>query len=294
MSSNAWFLLVLLSLLWGGSFFFVEVALGSVGPLTVVLCRVGLAAAILIALLYARGIHLPVSWRYWQWFFVMGLLNNVVPFSLIAYGQVRIDSGTAAILNATTPLFTIVVAHVFTRDEKLNALKLVGIALGVAGVALLMGPDAVRGFDLKSLAQVAVLAAALSYACAGVYGRRLSELPNLTAATGMLSASTVLMIPMVFILEPPVAVRIDATAIAALAGLAALSTAIAYFIYFRLLAMVGATNLLLVTFLIPVSALLLGMTFLGERPSASAIAGMALIFAGLAVVDGRLFRGRRR
>ncbi len=290
MSGRDWSLLVALSVLWGGSFFFSEVALAELGPLTVVLGRVGFAALALIGLSYLSGHRLPSAWGLWGAFLVMGALNNLIPFSLIVWGQVTIDSGLAAILNATTPLFAVVLAHVLTRDERMTRGRAAGVLLGLAGVAVLVGPEALGQFGAQGLAQLAVLGAAFSYACAGIYGRRFKDLPPLVAATGMVTCSAVLTLPLALVVERPWQMDPGALTWAALLGLALLSTALAYVIYFRILAAAGATNLLLVTFLIPVSALALGVTILGERPDAAAFAGLALIFAGLAAVDGRVFR----
>jgi drug/metabolite transporter (DMT)-like permease len=264
MGPREWLLLLALALLWGGSFFFAELALMELRPLTVVLGRVGFAALALWAVLALSGRRLPASPRLWCAFLVMGALNNAIPFSLIVWAQVELDSGLAAILNATTPLFTVLLAHLVTAEERLTWNRVAGVLLGLGGVAVLIGPTALTGLGLAGLSQIAVLAAALSYACAGLYGRRFRGLPPSSAAAGMLTASTVLLLP-----------------------LALLCTALAYLLYFRILASAGATNLLLVTFLIPPGALLLGAMFLGERPEWTAYAGMALIFAGLAAVDGR-------
>ncbi len=295
MSGRDWSLLVALSVLWGGSFFFSEVALAELGPLTVVLGRVGFAALALIGLTYLTGHRLPAAWGLWGAFLVMGALNNLIPFSLIVWGQVTIDSGLAAILNATTPLFAVVLAHVLTRDERMTRGRAAGVLLGLAGVAVLVGPEALGRFDAQGLAQLAVLGAAFSYACAGIYGRRFKGLPPVVAAAGMVTCSAVLTLPLALVMERPWEMSPGAVTWAAVLGLALPSTALAYVIYFRILASAGATNLLLVTFLIPVSALALGVAVLGERPGASALAGLALIFAGLAAVDGRVgrLRGRR-
>ncbi len=294
MSARDWLLLVALSVLWGGSFFFSEVALAELGPLTVVLGRVGFAALALIGLTYLTGHRLPSAPGLWGALLVMGALNNLIPFSLIVWGQVTIDSGLAAILNATTPLFAVVLAHVLTRDERMTRGRAAGVLLGLAGVAVLVGPAALGRFGAAGLAQLAVLGAAFSYACAGIYGRRFKELPPLVAATGMVTCSAVLTLPLALVVERPWEASPGALTWAAVLGLALLSTALAYVIYFRILASAGATNLLLVTFLIPVSALALGVAVLGERPDTSALAGLALIFAGLAAVDGRLLRSRPR
>ncbi len=179
------------------------------------------------------------------------------------------------------------VAHFPTTDEKLTGPRLAGVGLGLCGVVLLIGPEALAGLSAAGLGQIAVLVAALSYAFAGVFGRRLHSLPTTVAAAGMVTASAVMMIPLALLLEQPWQLRPGPGAIAAVLGIAVLSTSLAYLIYFRILAVAGATNLLLVTFLIPVSALLLGFAFLNEQPTWSAFAGMTVIFAGLAAIDGR-------
>ena len=289
MAGRDWLLLVTLSVLWGGSFFFSEVALGELGPFTVVLGRVGIAAVALVAFVYLSGRRMPGTPGIWGAFLVMGALNNLIPFSLIVWGQVTIDSGLASILNATTPLFAVTLAHLLTRDERMTPSRALGVLLGLGGVAVLVGPGVLGALGAQGLAQVAVLGAAFSYACAGIYGRRFKDLPPAVAAAGMVTASAVMILPIALILERPWEVSPSALTGGAVLGLSLLSTALAYVIYFRILAVAGATNLLLVTFLIPVSALLLGTFVLGERPDAAAFAGMALIFAGLAAVDGRLF-----
>lgn len=285
-----WLLLVTLSLLWGGSFFFVEVAVKELGPLTIVALRVGLAALALNALIILLGKRMPRDPALWAAFFAMGLLNNMIPFSLIAWGQGHITSGLASILNATTPLFTVVVAHYLTRDEPLTSGRVAGVLIGFAGVAFMLGADIQAGTSNRSWAQIAVLAGALSYALAGVFGRRFRTLgcsPMITAC-GQVTASATVLMPLALMVErfwePPWP---GLETWSALLGLALLSTMLAYIVYFRLLATAGATNLLLVTFLIPISAILLGTLFLGERLEPRHLAGMGLIGVGLAAIDGR-------
>ncbi len=287
MGAQAWLLIVALSVVWGGSFFFVEVALRDLPPLTVVLGRVGLAAVVLLFVIRATGQRLPRGLGLWLAFLVMGALNNAIPFSLIVWGQVHIDSGVASILNATTPLFTVLLAHAVTADEKMTAGRMAGVLLGLAGVAVLIGPEALGGLGAAGLAQIAILGAAASYACASLYGRRFRHLAPVIPAAGMLCASTMLVLPLALMVERPWSLMPGANAAAAVVGLAVLSTALAYYLYFRILTLAGSTNLMLVTFLVPVSAILLGTAFLGERLGWNALAGLALIFAGLAAVDGR-------
>ena len=290
-----WFLLLTLSVLWGGSFFFGEVALAELKPFTVVLGRVGIAALALIVLVHAMGHRMPASIKIWGAFFVMGTLNNFIPFSLILWGQTQIASGLASILNATTPLFTVVLAHLLTADEKLTPNRILGVAAGLAGVAVMIGAEALQGLTTNVMAQIAVLGAALSYGFAGIYGRRFKELPSLVTATGQVTASSVLILPVALVLDQPWAGPMPgAITLGAIAGLALLSTALAYIIFFRILAASGAANLSLVTFLIPVSAILLGGLILGEQLEPKHFAGMALIGLGLALIDGRLTRLRRK
>jgi drug/metabolite transporter (DMT)-like permease len=295
MSPIEWALLITLSVLWGGTFFFAEVALEEVRPLTLVFARVGLAAGALLLAVYATGRRMPRSVALWAAFFAMGALNNLIPFSLIFWGQTRITGGLAAILNATTPLFTVMLAHFLTRDEKMTPYRLGGVLLGVLGVIVMIGPAVLRELGLQLLAQIAVLGAALSYALAGIFGRRFREVLPLVSAAGQVTATTVMMLPVVLLLEGAWSVPLlGLWTWGAILGLALLSTALAYLIYFRILASAGATNLLLVTFLIPISAIVLGAGLLGERLEPQHFGGTALIGLGLAAIDGRPVRLLRR
>ena len=285
-----WFLVLSLSVLWGGSFFFGEVALQEFRPFTVVLGRVGIAALALLILVRALGLRMPASISMWGAFFAMGAINNLIPFSLILWGQVQIASGLASILNATTPLFTVVLAHMLTVDERMTPGRIAGVLAGIAGVAVMIGVEVLNGLTANVTAQLLVLGGALSYAFAGIYGRRFRELPPLVTATGQVTASTVLILPVALLLDQPWhAAEVGLITWGALLGLALLSTALAYIIYFRILSTAGATNLLLVTFLIPVSAIILGSLVLDEQLAAKHFAGMALIGLGLALIDGRIF-----
>jgi drug/metabolite transporter (DMT)-like permease len=289
MSTTEWLLLITLSLLWGASFLFSEVALAEVRPFTLVLGRVGFAAITLLVAVYASGHHMPRGWTAWRPFITMGALNNLIPFSLIIWGQTEITGGLAAILNATTPLFTVLLAHFLTRDERITPCRLAGLALGIAGVVAMVGPAALHGLGVHLLAQIAVLGAALSYAFAGIFGRRFRDQPPLVLAAAQVSASTLMMLPIALLVDRPWAGPLPGVSTwAAILGIAILGTALAYILYFRILAVAGATNLLLVTFLIPVSAVLLGAAILGERLDPEHFLGMTLIGLGLAAIDGRL------
>jgi drug/metabolite transporter (DMT)-like permease len=298
MNGSEWLALLLLSVLWGGSFFFAAVQIKTLPPFTIVLLRVGLAAVILNVVVKALGMRMPGSGRAWRAFFAMGLLNNAVPFCLVVWGQSHIASGLAAILNATTPISTVIVAHLLTDDEKITGNRFLGVVIGFSGVVILIGPDSLNGLGANVLAQVAVLTAAIFYAFAGVYGRRfkLMGIDPILTATGQVTASAFLLFPVAMLIDHPWTLAMPALPIwGAIVGSAVLSTALGYVLYFRILATAGATNLLLVTFLIPVSAIIMGTFGLGERLDVRHFAGLAFIGAGLAAIDGRvlgLFRRR--
>lgn len=288
MGIREWGLIVFLSILWGASFFFVEIALANMTPLTVVACRVGLAALLLLGFVLATGRKLPRDIQTWVSFAALGAMNNVLPFSLITWGQTHIDSGLASILNATTPVFSVFLAHFLTADEPLTPNRLMGVLFGWAGVAVLMGIDSLNGIGLQTAGQAAVLGASLCYALAAIYGRRFRDLDPVVVAACMLTGSACFMVPLAFVFERPLSLNPGLLSLGAVFGLAAVSTALAYIIYFYVLSKAGATNILLVTFLIPVSALFLGVWVLDENPGWNAFAGMLLIFAGLVFIDGRV------
>ena len=283
-------MLLLLAAVWGGSFFFGEVALREVPPLTLTLHRVIWAVPILVLIVLFKGISVPRSPRIWGAYLVMGALNNAIPFSLIFWGQTQIESGLVSILNGTTAMFAAVVAGLLLPDEPLTAKKVIGAGLGIAGVAFIMGPSALTNFNLSNLAQLAILGATLSYAFAGVWGKTAlaGQLP-LMNALGMLIGSTVLMIPIVLVFDGLPNLALSLGVWGALIGMAVLSTALAYFLYFAILVRAGAANLLLVTLLIPPVAIGLGAVFLDERIGIEAWIGFVIIGLGFAVTDGRLF-----
>lgn len=286
-----WGLLIALSVLWGGSFFFNGVAIRELPTFTVVVGRVVLGAVTLLIVMRFMGLRMPTEGRIWTAFFGMGFLNNVVPFTLIVWGQAHVASGVASILNATTPLFTVIVAHFLTSDEKMTSSRLLGVGMGFVGVGVMIGGDSFHRSGLDLLAPMAILGAALSFAFAGVYGRRFKALgvPPMATATGQVTASSVMLVPVMLVVDQPWILPMPSMAAwGALAGVAVLSTALAYILYFRILATAGATNLLLVTFLIPVSAILLGIGVLDEILLPKHLTGMALIGVGLAAIDGRL------
>ena len=293
-------MLVALSALWGGSFFFVAVAVEDLPPITTAALRIGLAAFALNVLVRALGFKIPVSRILWRDFLVMGLLNLAIPFALITWGQTHIGSGLASIFNSTSPFTTTIVAHFLTQDERARSSRLVGVCIAFAGVLLIIGIDAMRGLGSALSGEVAVMAASWSYAFAGVFGRRFFRrefrqmgMNPLVASAGQMTGATALIVPIALVIERPLTLPVPHWETAgAIAGLSLLSTALASILYFRLLASAGATNSMLVTLLMPVTAILLGITVLGERLGPQHFAGIALVAGGLAVVDGRILSAR--
>lgn len=286
-------MLLALALVWGGSFFFAEIALRELPPLTITLFRVGLAVPVLAVVARGLGLRWPRRPRIWLAYLVMGALNNAIPFSLIFWGQIRIESGLASILNGTTAVLGAVVAGLVLRDEPLTARKVTGALCGLAGVVAILGSDLLTGLDLRDLAQLAVLGAALSYALASSWARlALSSQPPQMNALGMLIGSTVLVVPLALAVDGPPPLALSAPVWLALLGLSVLSTALAYLLYFAILVRAGAANLMLVTLLIPPFAAGLGAAALGEVLPPGAWPGFALIAAGLLITDGRLLRRR--
>lgn len=291
LSTTAWISLALLALIWGASFVSVRVALNEVGPLTAVAHRTFWAMLALWVVLACLRLPLPRAPKVWGAFLIMGLLNNMIPFSLMAWGQVHIESGLTSILNATTAIFGVILAAVFFADERLSLRKGVGVALGFAGVATAIGLDTLRTFDLRSLAQLAVLAGTLSYALAGVWARKhLTGLPPLVAAAGMLTCSTLMSVPLAWTLEGPVTFDLQPVTMIAIAYYALIATAGAYMLYYRILGMAGTGNLTLVTLLVAPVAIVLGALILQEKLSPNAYAGFALLAVGLLILDGRIWR----
>ncbi|MBS8228134.1 DMT family transporter [Vannielia litorea] len=290
-SARAWAELLLLGLIWGASFLSIRVALDEVSVLSSVCHRVGWAALVLWGLVWLRGEAVPRGAALWGSFAVMGLLNNVLPFTLMAWGQLSIESGLTSILNAFTAVAGVLVAALAFADERLTARRLTGVCLGFAGVAVTVGPAVLAGFSLRSLAQLAVLAGTLCYALAGAWARiRLRGLSPLVAAAGMLTCSTLMLVPLTLALEGGIDLPTSLHGTAAIAYYALIATACAYLLYYRVLAMAGAGNLLLVTLLIPPVAIGLGALVLNEALHPRAYAGFALLAAGLIVLDGRLWR----
>jgi drug/metabolite transporter (DMT)-like permease len=291
-----WLMLLALALIWGGAFLFIGVAVRSVEPVTYVWLRMSIAAVALWAWLWATGKRPSIPHGAIGALLLLTLLNNVLPFMLFGWGQTHIASGLASILNATTPLWGVIVAHFATRDEPLTPAKLTGVLIGVGGVAVMIGPQLLADVGTNALAQLACVAASFSYALAGVWARRFKRMGlspvNVTAWQLLLGA--LVMIPLAAIVDQPWnAPPPPLAAIAAISALALLCTSFAYILYFKLIDSSGATNALLVTLLVPPIAILLGALFLGEVLARADFIGLALIALGLAAIDGRLFKRLR-
>jgi len=290
-SPRAWIEMGLLALIWGASFLAVRVALDEIGPLTSVAHRVFWAMLVLWSAVFLIRLPLPREPRIWAAFLVMGLLNNVIPFSLMAWGQLHIPSGLTSILNAATAIFGVLAAAIFLADERITPRKAVGVCLGFAGVTTAIGLENLKNFDIGSLAQLAVLGGAMSYAMASVWARKhFAGQPPQLAAAGMLTGATLIMLPLAWIIEGPLTLNLAPATLAAIAYYAVPATALAYLLYYRVLAMAGSSNLMLVTLLVAPVAILLGAWLRDETLRPAAYAGFVLLALGLLVLDGRIWR----
>lgn len=294
MSRTTWMLLLMLSIFWGGSFFFVEIALEDIPPFTLVFLRVFLAAIVLLLILYAQGCSLPRDLLVWRKYFLMGLISNAIPFCLIVWGQTHIESSVASILNATTPICTVILAHWMTTDERLSVRKLAAVILGFIGVYFLMRPELQNGMSWKGYGQLAVVAASICYSFAGIFGKSLKIYPPLNNAAGTLCCSALMLFPFVILIDSPWTLQVHTPALLAVLGYSLISTALAFWLFFRILAVAGVVNTQLVTFLVPLNTLILGVGVLGERLYPSAFVGMGFIFLGLIVIDGRVMQFIRK
>ncbi len=290
-SGRAWVELFLLALIWGASFLSIRIALNEVGPLTSVAHRTGWAMLLLWIYIALRRLPVPRNPHIWGAFLLMGLLNNVIPFSLMAWGQLHIETGLTSILNAATAIFGILAAALFLSDERLTLRKAIGVTLGFLGVATAIGLSALTEFNIRSLGQLAVIGGTISYALAGVWARKtLGGLSAQVAAAGMLTGSSLITLPMAWIVEGPISLSLQPQTWAAIGYYAAIATALAYLLYYRVLAMAGSGNLMLCTLLVAPIAIILGAVVLGEELPLQAFTGFGLLALGLIIIDGRLFK----
>ena len=294
MTLTDWGLLVALAAVWGGSYVFIKVAVEDIGPLSVVFMRTALAATILYGILRLRGLNMPRTAHAWKHYAVLGATNGAIPFSLIFWGETRIPSALAGILTAMVPIFTVLAAHVMTHDERLTPAKIAGIGLGMVGVIVILGEGLSTLNDGSLLGKLAVVVATILYGYSNVYARKVKGRPPLELACGQMTAAAIWTLPLMLLDRPWSTAHWHGDAIAALLALVLISTVLAYMLYFRLLATVGATNTSQIGFLIPVSAMLLGVFTLNEHIAPIQLAGLLLIVLGMTVLDGRLWRRDRK
>ncbi len=288
--TQAWIELCLLALIWGGSFLAIRLALNEVNFVTSVAHRVFWASVILWVYVIARGLAVPRDPKIWGALFMMGVLNNVIPFSLMAWGQLYIPTGLTSVFNAGTAIFGVIVAAILLSDERLTLRKTIGSAIGFFGVATAIGLDSFRSFDITSLAQLAVVAGTVSYAFASVWARvNLAGLSPQVSAAGMLTGSSIVMVPAAFFIDGVPSFDLSVTAISAIAYYVIFATAGAYLLYYRIIAAAGAANAMIVTLLIPPVSIVLGAVVLKESLSSNVYVGLALLAVGLLILDGRLF-----
>jgi drug/metabolite transporter (DMT)-like permease len=294
MDAGDWGLLLTLSALWSLAYLFQKIGLSELPVLSIVLVRVGIAALVLLVFVFAIGQRMPASPRLWASFALLAIFNNLLPFSLIVGGQQWVDSGVAAVLLGTTPMFSVVLSHIL-GGERMTVARVTGVLIGMGGLVVLIGLDALDGLTSGVVGQLLILGAALSYTCSAIFGRRLRDVPPMVLATGQITCSALIMLPIAAFFDRFWTYSVSTEVWAALIALAVVCTSVAYVVYFRLLARAGPTNMLLVTLLVPVGAIIFGSLFLDEIISLSTLVGMALIFVGLGVIDGRPLRwvGRR-
>ena len=294
-STRAWLELLLLGSVWGGVFLAAAIALEEIPPFTLVAIRASLAALVLWAVALIRGSRIPRGKRVWLALFVMGILNNAIPFTLLTLGQTQIESGLTSIFNAGTAVFGILIAALFLKDERLTSRKAIGVMLGLSGIIYTAGFDSLRSLDLRSLGQIACIGATISYAFAGVWARKnLAGLSPDAATAGMLTGASFVTIPIALYTEGLPSFDYAPRTLGALLYYIPIATAFAYLLYFRILEMAGSANVLLVTLLVSPIAILLGALVLSEALPARSYIGFSLIAAGLVVIDGRAFSTLRR
>lgn len=295
LTGRAWAEMMLLAMIWGGSFLSIRVALDEISPLASVAHRTTWAMLVLWGVIAIMRIPLPRDPKIWFSFLVMGLLNNVIPFTLMAWGQLYIESGLTSILNAFTAVVGVVIASLFFADERISLRKGIGVVLGFFGVAVAIGLENFRTLDLRSMAQLAVIGGTVAYAIAGVWARkRLVGMPPQLAAAGMLTGSTVIMLPLAYFIDGPLSFDLEARTMWAIGYYAIIATAFAYLLYYRVLAMAGSGNLMLVTLLVAPIAITLGAVVLGEKLGTNAYFGFAILAVGLIILDGRVWKAMQR
>ncbi|MGC1528759.1 MAG: DMT family transporter [Phormidesmis sp.] len=292
MSLRQWLLLCVPAFFWGSAFIFMEIALPTLSPLIIVAGRMGIAAIVLNAIILLQGYRWPQRKRVWLECAALSVVNNLLPFGFVVWGQQYINASLASILIASAPVFTVVIASLVGK-ERLTLMRAAGVLVSFSGVVVLIGPQVLRGLDLRGMGEIAMLCAALCYSLAGFWGRRFQAVPAQLVSTMTITMGALIVVPLMFALESPLELDWQWSAGLSVVALGVFSTAIAYIVYFKLLADVGVVNTSLVSFLVPLSALVMSLVFLKERLSTEAILGMSLILIGLGVLDGRLLKRLR-
>ncbi|NLF95210.1 MAG: DMT family transporter [Candidatus Riflebacteria bacterium] len=294
MQNKDWFWLIILSIIWGSAFMFIKIALRELSPFMIVFGRLVASAVIMLLACRVAGAQLPSERKLWLSLGFLGVVNTALPFFLVAWAQQHIDTATASILNATSPVFVMILAHFFTADEKLTMRKIAGVSLGIAGIVVMVLPSITNGIVLAGMAQAAMLGATFNYAVGGIYARRFKSLhPMVVSGISLLGAS-IFLSPGLLYFDLPALAGLHLKTFMAVAVLAVFCTGAAFIIYYRVIASAGATNALLVTLMIPVSALLFGVFLMGEQLKIYDVFGMLLIFSGLLIIDGRILLSFRR
>ncbi|NCB38377.1 MAG: DMT family transporter [Erysipelotrichia bacterium] len=288
MRTRDWLWMILLSVIWGSAFMFIKIALREMPPFWLIYVRLTIAAAVMVCICLLMKLPFPVGWRNWLSIGFLGVINTGLPFYLITWAQQHVDSSTASILNATSPVFVMILAHFWTDDEKLTTRKVVGVFAGISGIVVMVWSSLSNGIVLAGMAQMAILGATFNYAISGIYARRFRNISSTMVSAVSLLGAVLLLSPGLLSGGCPDLLSLAPLTWFAIAMLSIFCTGIAYIIYFRIIATAGATNAILVTLMIPVSALILGNIILGETLKANDIIGMLLIFSGLLIIDGRL------
>ena len=289
MSLSTWLLLALLSLVWSAAFILVGIILRELPPLTLVFCRLALSAALLVPVVAWLRLAWPQGLAAWWPFVVMSLFNNVIPFTLLAYGQQEIASGLASVIVATTPLWTVLLTRAFVPGDRIAPMRVVGLVFGIAGVGVLFGPEALTGKQTTLAGMALALIGAMSYGCAGVWGARFRGVPPVVSSCCQLLCSTLIVAPMALLIDAPWRLPMPGAAtIWSLVALAVLSTSLAYIMFYRVMASSGGTNAMLVTLIMPPLTIVLGIAVLGETFAARYGYGAAMIALALVMIDGRL------
>ena len=278
-------LLFILGAIWGTSFLFIKIIVTEIGPMTLVAGRLGLAALLMWSILRIRRVPLPRGRRIWTTYAVIGLINGALPFSLISWGEQYIPSGWAALLQATTPIFTILLAHLLTRDDRLTWGKVLGVALGFCGVGQLMWPEVRHGVSASAWSMLAIVGSSICYALASVFARRRLRGQNpIASAAGAFTMGFVYILPLAFLLERPMQIAPSWKALGSWAALTVMGTVIASVIYYTLLDRTSATFTTMVTYIVPINGLILGALVLGEHLSPIVIISLGIVLSGVLLV----------